>query len=99
MHRPRPRTLNIFCRHPGVAVAVGALVLAWLIGTGTVRGADAAAGKLVCVVLTKEGKVEVARKGEAQWGVAQTNQVLQIGDRLRTGLRSRATLRWSNLSV
>jgi len=53
----------------------------------------------VCAVLEKEGKVEVARKGVAQWSPAQTNQVLQVGDRLRTGLRSRATLRWSNLSV
>jgi len=53
----------------------------------------------VCTVLTREGKVEVALKGLAQWSAAQTNQVLQIGDRLRTGMRSRATLRWSELSV
>jgi Tfp pilus assembly protein PilF len=64
------------------------------------RAADPpAAAKLECVVLTREGKVDVARKGTAQWAPAQTNQVLQLGDRLRTGLRSRATLRWSDLSV
>src|ERR1043166_4865455 len=55
--------------------------------------------KPVCTVLTAEGKVEVARKGLAQWSAAQTNEILQVGDRFRTGLRSRATLRWSDLSV
>src|SRR5436305_2077126 len=56
-------------------------------------------GEPVCVLLTKEGKVEVARKGLAQWSPGETNQVLAVGDRLRTGIRSRATLRWSELSV
>jgi Flp pilus assembly protein TadD len=53
----------------------------------------------VCLLLTREGKVEVSRKGAAQWFAAETNQVLEIGDRLRTGLRSRATLRWSDRSI
>ena len=57
------------------------------------------AGPLTCVLLSKEGKVEVARKGVVQFTAAPTNMVLNIGDRLRTGLRSRATLRWSDLSV
>ena len=52
-----------------------------------------------CLLLTVEGKVEIARKGEATWSPGQTNQALQLGDRLRTGLRSRATVRWSDLSV
>ncbi|MCI0747125.1 MAG: TonB-dependent receptor [Verrucomicrobia subdivision 3 bacterium] len=52
-----------------------------------------------CVVLTREGKVEFARKGTTQWAAAETNQVLNVGDRFRTALRSRATLRWSDLSV
>ncbi len=52
-----------------------------------------------CMVLEKQGKVEIARKGSATWAQAETNLVLQVGDRLRTGLRSRATLRWSDLSV
>src|SRR5712691_323869 len=99
MHCPRPATLTGFTLTHAVRLAGCALLLAVLISTGTARGADAAAGKLVCVLLTKEGKVEMARRGEAQWAVAQTNQVLQVGDRLRTGVRSRATLRWSNLSV
>src|ERR1041385_4366841 len=99
MHCPRPATRNGFSPAHGARLAGGALLLVLWMGTGAARAADAAAGKLVCALLTKEGKVEVARKGEAQWAVAQTNQVLQIGDRLRTGVRSRATLRWSNLSV
>jgi Flp pilus assembly protein TadD len=52
-----------------------------------------------CILLTADGKVEVARGGTSDWTVAKTNQTLQLGDRLRTGLRSRATLRWSDLSV
>src|SRR6516225_4818558 len=52
-----------------------------------------------CVVVEKEGRVEVARKGSASWTAAQTNEVLHTGDRLRTGSRSRAALRWSELSV
>src|SRR5215831_17945572 len=52
-----------------------------------------------CVLVEKEGKVELSRKGSTAWVAAQANDVLQIGDRLRTGLRSRATLRWSELSV
>src|SRR5262249_13007890 len=52
-----------------------------------------------CVLIEKEGKVEVARKGSAVWSPAQPNQTLQQGDRLRTGSHSRATLRWAELSV
>lgn len=51
------------------------------------------------LILTIEGRVETARRGTQEWTPAQTNQVLQAGDRLRTGPRSRATLRLSDLSV
>src|SRR5215207_7028962 len=51
------------------------------------------------IILTVEGKVELARKGSTQWSAAATNQVVSAGDRLRTALRSRATLRWSEMSV
>src|SRR5688572_29837851 len=64
------------------------------------RGADVSpAQPLVCILLTREGKVEVSPKGTTQWTAGQSNQVLQLGDRLRTGMRSRATLRWADLSV
>lgn len=52
-----------------------------------------------CVLLDKQGKVEFAPKGSSAWVVVKTNQVMQIGDRIRTGLRARATLRWSELAV
>ncbi|HXU79088.1 MAG TPA: FecR family protein, partial [Methylomirabilota bacterium] len=50
-------------------------------------------------MIEKEGKVEVARKGSTTWSAAQVNDKLELGDRLRTGMRSRAALRWSELSV
>ncbi len=50
-------------------------------------------------LLSLEGKVEVARAGQAAWSAGATNQILQNGDRVRTGVRSRATLRLSDLSV
>ena len=51
------------------------------------------------VLLTLEGKVETARAGSTEWSAVQTNQLLHVGDRLRTSRRSRATIRLSNLSV
>ena len=51
------------------------------------------------LILTTEGKVEATKRGAAQWDPAVTNQSLQAGDRLRTHLRSRATLRLSDLTV
>src|SRR5712672_517535 len=51
------------------------------------------------VLEEKEGKVEIARKGSTAWNPAEINGKLQLGDRLRTGSRSRATLRWSELST
>jgi len=62
------------------------------------RAGDVAA-EPQCVILAAEGKVEVALRGKSDWAAATTNQVLHTGDRVRTGLRSRATLRWSDLSV
>ena len=51
------------------------------------------------LLLTKEGKVEVARAGQAAWSTGATNQSLANGDRVRTGSRSRATIRLSDASV
>jgi len=50
-------------------------------------------------LLTIEGKVEVSVAGANAWSPARANQLLQVGDRLRTGARSRATLRLSDKSV
>lgn len=51
------------------------------------------------LLLTVEGKVEVSRGGGAVWTAGQPNQVLSPGDRIRTGERSRATIRLLDLSV
>ena len=50
-------------------------------------------------LLTAEGKVEVFTTGAAAWTPAHANQSLGIGDRVRTGVRSRATLRLSDQTV
>jgi Flp pilus assembly protein TadD len=50
-------------------------------------------------LLTIEGKVEVSVAGAIVWSPARTNQLLRVGDGLRTGARSRATLRLSDKSV
>ena len=50
-------------------------------------------------LLTMEGRVEVARAGSLAWTAGQTNQTLAFRDRVRTGMRSRATVRLSDLSV
>ena len=57
------------------------------------------AGGNESVLLTVEGKVEISRTGTTPWLAAQTNLVVNLGDRVRTGLRSRAVVRFSNLAV
>ena len=52
-----------------------------------------------CVLIERQGKVEFAPQGSSAWAMVKSNQVLKAGDRLRTGLRARAMLRWSELSV
>ena len=51
------------------------------------------------LVLTIEGTVEVSRATKPPWTAATTNLTLAIGDSLRTGPRSRATIRLSDLSI
>ena len=51
------------------------------------------------VLLTIEGNAETAVAGTMDWQPARTNEILHVGDRLRTGLHSRATVRLSNLTV
>src|SRR5262245_54044133 len=81
-----------------VVRSLGVAMLMWLVFP--VESAENAAGAApVAVLLTVEGRVEVSPRGTTQWSKGQTNQALQLGDRLRTGMRSRATLRWSDLSV
>ena len=50
-------------------------------------------------IVSVEGSVNWARAGLAQWEAAQTNQLLQVGDRLRTAPDSRAAVQFSDQSV
>jgi ferric-dicitrate binding protein FerR (iron transport regulator) len=50
-------------------------------------------------LLETSGQVEVATVTNSAWRAAHPNDVLQVGDRLRTGKDSRATLRLSDKSV
>jgi hypothetical protein len=50
-------------------------------------------------VLTYSGKVESAPDLGGEWNTVESNQVLHVGYRIRTGKSSRATLKLSNLSV
>src|SRR6266498_145198 len=55
-----------------------------------------AAGEITSVtILTFSGKVEISRRPNV-WDPGHTNQVLQVGDRLRTGRNSRAMIRLSD---
>jgi Tfp pilus assembly protein PilF len=50
-------------------------------------------------LLTIEGSVQLLTVGTTNWSGGKTNQPLHFGDRLRTGARSRATVRLSDLTV
>ena len=64
-----------------------------------VSGQTPATNPPTAVVLSREGTVDTARGSSAQWNAANIGTALAIGDQLRTGPRSRASLRLSNLSV
>jgi Tfp pilus assembly protein PilF len=64
-----------------------------------VRGQVPQGGTTNAVLLTVSGKVEVAPRGQSVWTAGHANQILMLGDRLRTGKNSRATLQLSTLSV
>jgi len=63
------------------------------------RCGAAASSPQAAQILTIEGTADIVRAGSADWKPATTNQVLTFGDRFRTGARSRATVRLSDLSV
>lgn len=75
------------------------VVLACLSSNVFVQGQGTQGGANDAVLLTVSGKVEVAPRGQAVWTAGRPNQPLKLGDRLRTGKNSRATLRLSTLSV
>lgn len=71
----------------------------WLLFLILIHNSAAAAETNSCQLVESQGKVEIARKGSTDWMPAAVDELLEVGDRLRTGLRARATLRWSELAV
>ena len=55
--------------------------------------------KTESILLTVEGEVQVYPLDGKGWVTGTTNQVLHLGDRIRTSERSRATIRLSDMSV
>src|SRR6266508_6166266 len=68
------------------------LILLVLCFAGIIALLPAAEGITSITILTFSGKVEISRRPNV-WDPGHTNQVLQVGDRLRTGKNSRATVR------
>jgi len=87
--------LNTMCWPRWISVFTLPLLVALLLASFVAHAAEPTA----CVLVERQGKVEIARKGSADWSLAKPDDVLQVGDRIRTGLRARATLRWSELAV
>jgi hypothetical protein len=50
-------------------------------------------------VLTTEGVIEFLSPGATNWQSAKPGQILRVGDQVRAGTRSRATVRLSNLCL
>jgi Tfp pilus assembly protein PilF len=50
-------------------------------------------------IVELQGSAEISSAGATAWMPAQPNQILHSFDRLRTGSKSRITLRWSDQSV
>ena len=50
-------------------------------------------------LLTLSGRVDISRNNGANWAAGRTNMVLNVGNRVRTGRRSRATIQMTDKSV
>ncbi len=85
--------------HRKIDLRHGTLLVLILILSLPLSAADSRAPVPDSILLTLEGKVETAPSNQAVWSPGQTNQTLRAGDRLRTGVRSRSTVRLSNLTV
>src|SRR5436190_5682872 len=84
---------------PRMAIAVGMLFFVAMGAPLSAHGGTQASADAAAVVLPIEGTVETNRGGTEKWIQAKTNLTLSAGDSLRTGPRSRATVRLSDLSV
>jgi tetratricopeptide (TPR) repeat protein len=74
-----------------------ALAVVWMAASGALAQSVQRGGPTR--LLAFEGRTEVARAGAAAWTAAITNQLLANGDRVRTGIRSRATIELSDRSI
>ncbi len=78
----------------------GAFVWAVVCASATIALSQTAAPATQdTVLLTLSGKVDISPGGSTVWSPGRANQTLIVGDRIRTGKSSRATLRLSNLSL
>ena len=50
-------------------------------------------------ILTLNGRVDISRDSGANWTPGRTNMVLNLGNRVRTGRRSRTTIQMTDKSV
>src|SRR5581483_162665 len=83
---------------PRLIQRVAAFILAAVLST-EVALAQPKPGAQGALIVTLSGKVEVSFVGSSVWTPTHTNETLRVGDRIRTGKSSRATLRLSNQSV
>ena len=75
------------------------LALGWALASNAFSQRPPSAAESTIRVVSTQGMVQVQRAGANVWMPAQTNQSLFGNDRIRTGQRSRALLRWSEDST
>lgn len=70
--------------------------IAWLLSIGISAGEDQ---QSEIRVLQKDGLIELSTDGGQRWIRTDVNQRLRVGDRLRTGPNTRASLVWADSKV
>src|SRR5256885_7270230 len=83
----------------GVRTALCVVQLSAFTERLSAQGEAAHPGVTNITILMIEGSAEIMRSGASVWDDAHTGQNLYPGDRIRTGERSRITLRWSDQSI
>ena len=92
-----PRTSTLWPRAFLAVLTSG--ILLWSPWTPIASAQEGTAPSGESVLVTVEGRVEVSPSGSLKWSAGVPEQKLAVGDRVRTGLKSRATLQLSDLSV
>jgi tetratricopeptide (TPR) repeat protein len=75
------------------------ICLVVVLTTSALRGQAPAPGPRDAVLLTISGAIEVAPAGTTAFAPGQPNQILHLGDQVRSGKASRASIRLSDKSV